>query len=186
MATPAVPVNAAGADQPRAASASQVPSPWGHQSVQSDLASQHPTPRPASKGFTPSQPPPTQGFGTPGAAPPQPQNQNGGTPMLPPKVLVSHGPLGAQQQPTLQPEAPRAGDAARYTSPTQTESHVAASGGVETSEQYVTMAKCIKEARPAVVRQVLRDNWDRCFLGSEYHMAFLVSTSFRLSTAPKG
>lgn len=105
--------------------------------------------------------------------------------MLPPKMLLSHGPLGVQQQPTPQPEAPRASDAARYTSPKETGSHVAAGGGVEASEHYATMAKCIKETRPAVVRQVLRNNWDRCFLGSEYHIAFLVSTSFRSSNAPK-
>lgn len=106
--------------------------------------------------------------------------------MLPPKVRLSHGPLGAQQQPTPQPQAPRASDAARYTSPKQTESHVAAGGGVEASDEYLTMVKYVREARPAVVRQVLRDNWDWCFMGSEYHMAFLVSATFRLSTVPKG
>ena len=35
----------------------------------------------------------------------------------------------------------------------------------------------IKQSVPEAVRQAVRDNWEKCLLGSEFHQAFVVSTS---------
>ena len=41
--------------------------------------------------------------------------------------------------------------------------------------QYQAVCDFLRSADPSILRQALRDNWDQCFLGSEYHSAFLVS-----------
>lgn len=33
----------------------------------------------------------------------------------------------------------------------------------------------IKQSVPEAVRQAVRDNWEKCLLGSEFHQAFVVS-----------
>ncbi|OIW31709.1 hypothetical protein CONLIGDRAFT_236520 [Coniochaeta ligniaria NRRL 30616] len=35
----------------------------------------------------------------------------------------------------------------------------------------------IKQSVPEAVRQAIRDNWEKCLLGSEFHQAFVVSTA---------
>jgi hypothetical protein len=43
----------------------------------------------------------------------------------------------------------------------------------------------IKQSVPEAVRQAVRDNWEKCLLGSEFHQAFVVSVEcFVLSKAP--
>jgi hypothetical protein len=37
----------------------------------------------------------------------------------------------------------------------------------------------IKQSVPEAVRQAVRDNWEKCLLGSEFHQAFVVSIPFR-------
>lgn len=46
---------------------------------------------------------------------------------------------------------------------------------LQQADQYGTLANLIKHSDPAIVRQVLRDHWSQCFVGSEYHTAFAVS-----------
>lgn len=41
--------------------------------------------------------------------------------------------------------------------------------------RYQGLQAQVDSADPAVLRQVLRDNWDKCFVGSEYHTSFVVS-----------
>lgn len=47
----------------------------------------------------------------------------------------------------------------------------------QTADQYTALASLIKNSDQAIVRQVLRDHWGHCFVGSEYHTAFVVSAS---------
>lgn len=50
--------------------------------------------------------------------------------------------------------------------------------GHEHSLMYPEIATAIKKVDPSVLRQAIRDHWERCVLGSDYHMAFLVSEHF--------
>lgn len=43
------------------------------------------------------------------------------------------------------------------------------------TQQYTAIANLIKSAEPSVLRQAIRDHWEQCFLGSDYHLAFVVS-----------
>lgn len=49
--------------------------------------------------------------------------------------------------------------------------------------QYEEVANMIKSTSPQVLRQVMRDHWERCFLGSDYHVAFVVSHCSSYSSA---
>ncbi|KAG9249530.1 uncharacterized protein F5Z01DRAFT_631535 [Emericellopsis atlantica] len=44
-----------------------------------------------------------------------------------------------------------------------------------TANEYADISNAIKRAKPSVVRHVVRDNWDRCLVGSEYHTAFMLN-----------
>lgn len=46
---------------------------------------------------------------------------------------------------------------------------------VHSTQAYNVLLESIEEAPAATVRQVVRDHWEKCLLGSEYHVAFLVS-----------
>ncbi|VUC36060.1 unnamed protein product [Clonostachys rosea] len=50
------------------------------------------------------------------------------------------------------------------------------------TDDYSQLARRIKETNPQVVRQVLRDNWQPCFLGSEFHTAFILNTMLHQSS----
>ena len=39
---------------------------------------------------------------------------------------------------------------------------------------YSQLKNIIDKADPSTVRQIVRDNWEKCLTGSEFHMAFLV------------
>lgn len=45
------------------------------------------------------------------------------------------------------------------------------------TNSYVDLAKLIKTAPLEVVRQVIRDHWQRCLIGSDFHVGFIVSFS---------
>lgn len=40
------------------------------------------------------------------------------------------------------------------------------------------LTSAVRECLPEAVRRVVRDNWEKCLLGSEFHQAFIVSASF--------
>lgn len=43
--------------------------------------------------------------------------------------------------------------------------------------EYKALYNAIQGTPPGIVRQIVRDCWGKCLLGSEYHLAFLVSDS---------
>ncbi|KAK3352940.1 hypothetical protein B0T25DRAFT_543176 [Lasiosphaeria hispida] len=38
------------------------------------------------------------------------------------------------------------------------------------------MTFAVQQSMPESVRRIVRDNWEKCLLGSEFHQAFIVST----------
>lgn len=48
------------------------------------------------------------------------------------------------------------------------------------TEQYTSIASVIKSADRSVLRQVIRDHWDVCLLGSDYNLAFFVRFQSRI------
>lgn len=45
----------------------------------------------------------------------------------------------------------------------------------EKSSSYTALWELMRKADPSVVRQVVRENWQKCLTGSDYHSAFVVS-----------
>lgn len=43
------------------------------------------------------------------------------------------------------------------------------------SSAYAALWELMRKADPSVVRQVVRENWQKCLTGSDYHSAFIVS-----------
>jgi hypothetical protein len=78
-------------------------------------------------------------------------------PVLGQQAVNGHVPSPMQLSKFASPEAPRP------------------PAGSNTSNQYAEVSTAITKARPGVVRHVIRDNWNRCLMGSEYHIAFVVS-----------
>ena len=60
----------------------------------------------------------------------------------------------------------------KFSSPTDGN----AAGGLQNSAEYAALANLVGNTSPEIVRQVVRDQWEKCVLGSEYHISFLVST----------
>ncbi|UNI21135.1 hypothetical protein JDV02_007151 [Purpureocillium takamizusanense] len=101
-----------------------------------------------------------------------------------------HGPsLGQLSQPGLSsssassstaPQPPH--DPQKSTSPARIAagftSPKANDASLEASPAYRELSDVMKRTAPQVVRQVVRDSWDRCLLGSEYHLAFLANATF--------
>jgi hypothetical protein len=50
-----------------------------------------------------------------------------------------------------------------------------AAKGFADAPEYAELTRLMKQASPQIVRQVVRDHWTVCLLGSEYHAAFVVS-----------
>lgn len=50
------------------------------------------------------------------------------------------------------------------------------------SAQYVALIQLMQRTEPQVLRQVIRDYHETCLLGSEYHLAFIVSKTPSLPT----
>lgn len=49
------------------------------------------------------------------------------------------------------------------------------------SDDLSRIALAIKQSIPEAARQAVRDNWEKCLLGSEFHQAFVVSVTGPLS-----
>lgn len=64
----------------------------------------------------------------------------------------------------------------RLVTPDQGDAH--ATMDLQGTDDYSQLSRRIKETNPQVVRQVLRDNWQSCFLGSDFHNAFIVSWGY--------
>ncbi|KAK7226507.1 hypothetical protein V2G26_014510 [Clonostachys chloroleuca] len=62
----------------------------------------------------------------------------------------------------------------RLVTPDQGDAH--ATMDLQGTDDYSQLSRRIKETNPQVVRQVLRDNWQSCFLGSDFHNAFILNT----------
>lgn len=56
----------------------------------------------------------------------------------------------------------------RFPSPT------AYSSSLDKTTQYAELSKLLQTTDPHVVRQAIRDNHERCLVGSDYHSSFLV------------
>lgn len=87
-------------------------------------------------------------------------------------------PLPAPQTFVPPPQVPgRPSTASPALSQTQTHGvqSPAPSEGAEPPLTQSEMAKIFERASPTVLRQAIRDNWEKCMLGSEFHLAFLVS-----------
>ncbi|KAF7543613.1 hypothetical protein G7046_g9966 [Stylonectria norvegica] len=55
--------------------------------------------------------------------------------------------------------------------------------GMESQQQYVELANAIKSCPPEIVRQVIRDHWEKALLGSQYHIAFLLNATMHQGSA---
>jgi DNA-binding MltR family transcriptional regulator len=42
-------------------------------------------------------------------------------------------------------------------------------------DEYHELSNLIKSSKPEIVRQVVRDHWQRCLIGSDFHVGFIVS-----------
>ncbi|XP_044724728.1 uncharacterized protein HRG_02624 [Hirsutella rhossiliensis] len=58
-----------------------------------------------------------------------------------------------------------------------------AHAALETTSEYHGLAEAIKRTSPQIVRQVVRDLWEKCLLGSEYHLAFLSYTTIHRASS---
>lgn len=45
------------------------------------------------------------------------------------------------------------------------------------TDEYLDLSNLIKKSKPETVRQVVRDHWQRCIIGSDFHIGFIVSLS---------
>ncbi|PNY25751.1 Uncharacterized protein TCAP_04311 [Tolypocladium capitatum] len=87
---------------------------------------------------------------------------------------------GGVQAPSS-PQPRQASLSARAASATQANAFHWPEPGSATSEnmsEYRELSDVITRTRPDVVRQVVRDLWETCLLGSEYHLAFVVNATF--------
>lgn len=46
---------------------------------------------------------------------------------------------------------------------------------IEQTNQYWALAETIRQSAPETVRQAIRDHWEKALVGSQFHVAFLVS-----------
>ncbi|KAL3962146.1 hypothetical protein ACCO45_003669 [Purpureocillium lilacinum] len=86
--------------------------------------------------------------------------------------VASSQPPRDPQEPT--PPAPKAPG---FKSPKTSDA------SLEASPAYKELSDVIKRTAPEVVRQVVRDSWDKCLLGSEYHLAFLANATFHQASS---
>lgn len=66
----------------------------------------------------------------------------------------------------------KSSSAAGYPSPTRDYRAETQKFGDDLSRNVLA----IKQSVPEAVRQAVRDNWEKCLTGSEFHQAFIVST----------
>lgn len=159
------PASAPLADDPGAPVALASPQPNGFDLLGLGLL-QQPTASPAGS-LTRS---PSQGNsqGPVSDPPPMGPPNNGQPPSLPSDGSVMRPSPRPQHTPSIAPQAP--GRPAGHLRSPKT-----ANSRLELTSEYFELAEVVKRTSPQVVRQVVRDLWDKCLLGSEYHLAFLVS-----------
>lgn len=166
MASPGALGSVTDVDRARSQGPSHTPSPSEHQGVQAAQAAM--PSRPASHGsgaYPPPNPSLDQAIAAPGGAPMSSTTPPVPAPQPSPRTGLHVSPPAA----TPRQETPQ-GRAMKYASPDQG----APRRDLQASDQYTAIANAISQASPGIVRQVLRDNWERCLLGSEYHVAFVV------------
>ena len=169
-------------------------------SVHNNVQHQQSAPRPPPPPIYATVPPPTQQAPSQGPPPharytgytPGPPQQGPPQPGPPPVHLHAHPPGQGQWRPNLdhnaamrrpvimdpprrqQVEPPRDG----FASP----EHDHARENPRFLEDQQRLAYTIDQSMPAAVRRVIRDNWEKCLLGSDFHQAFVVSNNSSHST----
>jgi len=73
-----------------------------------------------------------------------------------------------QSQPAPPPTAPGSGG---FPSPTLDHARV----NPKFVDDVTRMTYAVQQSLPESVRRIVRDNWEKCLLGSEFHQAFVVS-----------
>lgn len=96
-----------------------------------------------------------------------PQMEPRARPLPVPNGTVSYAPSSTHAAPRSGHQSP-ANSTGSFASPPERKD-------LQNADQYTQLANMIKTSDPAIVRQVLRDHWQQCFVGSEYHTAFAVS-----------
>ncbi|KAF4512438.1 hypothetical protein G6O67_001578 [Ophiocordyceps sinensis] len=162
------PASAPLADDPGAPVALASPQPNGFDLLGLGLL-QQPTASPAGS-LTRS---PSQGNsqGPVSDPPPMGPPNNGQPPSLPSDGSVMRPSPRPQHTPSIAPQAP--GRPAGHLRSPKT-----ANSRLELTSEYFELAEVVKRTSPQVVRQVVRDLWEKCLLGSEYHLAFLSYACF--------
>jgi hypothetical protein len=62
---------------------------------------------------------------------------------------------------------------AHFCSPVLTTAGIAPTD-LKATKEYSDLSTAIGQASPEILRQVLRDNWEKCLMGSDYHLSFIV------------
>ncbi|KAI6785620.1 uncharacterized protein J7T54_005954 [Emericellopsis cladophorae] len=131
--------------------------------VQSDhpSAASHTAPLSNSPGQTQASVPVRQATNTPAQTPPfnLPKIPTPAPGIAPSPVLAQHAVNG------------HASSAPKFASPELPKPRT----DQATANEFADTSNAIKRAKPSVVRHVVRDNWDRCLMGSEYHTAFMLN-----------
>ena len=93
-------------------------------------------------------------------------------------------PLGGNQSPEVrngvavvipqQPQHQRQPDQGLHRSPVRQQGAEGQGHNPADTEQYGKIAKLMREADANIVRQIVRDQWEKCLTGSDYHSAFIV------------
>ncbi|KAI1470185.1 uncharacterized protein F4812DRAFT_457577 [Daldinia caldariorum] len=86
------------------------------------------------------------------------------------KVSIVEPPR-AYSQPRSNPQAPNVPPSAGFPSPRR-EHHLENS---KFGDDLSRLTHAMQQSVPAAVRRVIRDNWEKCLLGSEFHHAFLLN-----------
>jgi hypothetical protein len=97
---------------------------------------------------------------------------------------MATSPLGGNQSPEIrngvavmaphQPQQQRQQERGRRQSPVGQQGAEEQDFSPANTEQHGKIAKLMKEADPNTVRQLVRDHWEKCLTGSDYHSAFVV------------
>ncbi|KJZ73571.1 hypothetical protein HIM_07127 [Hirsutella minnesotensis 3608] len=96
---------------------------------------------------------------------------------------ISTGPSGAntaRSSPQMQAQAQQAHTFATLakTAKDPLRSPRATTASLEETPEYLALATAMSKTPPNIVRQLVRDTWELCLLGSDYHTAFLTYTAF--------
>lgn len=90
-----------------------------------------------------------------------------------PQASQSHPPSTPRKVPIVDPPAKPPTPAAGFPSPGAESAHLLP----KFNEDRTKISFGIQQALPAAVRRAIRDNWEKCLIGSNFHQAFVVSLS---------